>query len=361
MISFSFISLRYELALIVLTGFTLALVVSCTPAAMKAVDDPRDGAPLCNRVAIVYSKNYQISLGGFEKLHPFDINKYATIYLQLVADGLITPDQVFVPEEIGTEDLLRVHTKAYLEDLKDKAKVARYIEASQLRLLPMFMIESGVLKPFRIATAGTVLAARQALNSGIAINIGGGYHHAEPGRGGGFCIYSDMPIAIRVLQSEKLIKRALVIDLDAHQGNGTAESLADDDTTFTFSMHEGNIYPFPKATSDLDIELDAGAGDEEVHALLKKHLPMILDWSKPDIVFLQAGCDTLTDDPLTNLCMTLEGIVARDAMVIDECVKRKIPIVMTLGGGYSKQAWRVQYESIKRTIKTYAPPPTVER
>ena len=215
------------------------------------------------------------------------------------------------------------------------------------------LLDLGVLAAFRHVAGGTLLAARQALRYGIGVNIGGGYHHATPDAGEGFCIYADMPIAIRTLQAEGKIRRALVIDLDVHQGNGTAICLADDDQTFTFSMHQGNIYPIPKAKSDLDVELDAGTGDDAYLRILTSHLDALLEKARPDIVFLQAGCDTLAGDPLASLEMTEEGIVERDAMVIDACVRRKVPVVMTLGGGYSSEAWKAQFHSIRRIIKKY--------
>ena len=169
----------------------------------------------------------------------------------------------------------------------------------------------------------------------------------------GFCIFADMPIAIRVLQAEGKIKHALVIDLDVHQGNGTAVCLADDNTTFTFSMHQGNIYPRPKEKSDLDVELASGTDDKTFLAILAKHLDKIIKVAKPDIVFLQAGCDTLDGDPLASLKMSAKGISKRDMMVIDACVKHKIPVIMTLGGGYSPTAWQVQFKSIRDIINKY--------
>jgi len=304
-------------------------------------------------VAIVYSKHYQMSFGGLEKLHSFDIRKYARIYLKLNTEGLLAPEDVFVPEAVTEEQILMVHTPEFLNSLKDSPTVAKYLEAPFVAVMPNALVDAAVLNAFRYATGGTVQAGRLALKHGIAINIGGGYHHAKPYQGEGFCIYADMPIAIRVLQKEKLIDRAMVIDLDVHQGNGTAVCFATDDSVFTFSMHQGNIYPIPKAVSDLDVELSAGTNDEVYMAHLEKHLGPAIDRANPDIVILQAGCDTLRGDPLANLDMTLEGIVTRDAKVIDECVKRRIPVVMTLGGGYSKRAWKVQYASIARTLKEY--------
>ncbi len=305
-------------------------------------------------VAVVYSKNYRVTLGGVENLHPFDIRKYERIYLQLVADNIIKPGDVYVPEQISDEDILRVQTQGFLDSLGSSRTVAKYLEAPVVGLLPSALVKKSVLRPFRYATGGTLLAARQALTCGVAINIGGGYHHAMPSTGEGFCIYADIPIAISKLRSEKKIRRVLIIDLDVHQGNGTAVCLDGDDEALTFSMHQGDIYPMPKARSDLDIELAGGTGDKDFLRILADNLDGLFDRAKPDIVFYVAGCDTLADDPLASLEMTQQGIVRRDAMVIDACVKRKIPAVMTLGGGYSPNAWRAQYASIRNIVETHA-------
>jgi histone deacetylase 11 len=299
-------------------------------------------------VAVVYSKDYEINLGGLETTHAFDIHKYEKIRKQLVADGLTTEQDCFVPKELSREEILLVHTPAFLESLTHSAKVAEYIEAPIARLVPAGILDAGMLRAFRYASGGTILAARLALEHGIAVNIGGGYHHAKPDKGEGFCIYADMPIAIRLLQKEKRIARALVVDLDVHQGNGTDVCLRGDRSVFTFSRHEGDIYPIPKEKSDLDIELRAGTGDAAYMKLLRGALPGVIDRARPDRVFLQAGCDVLKGDPLAGLAMTKDGIVARDA-----CVKRKLPVAMVLGGGYSPEAWSVQHASIAGLLRTY--------
>jgi histone deacetylase 11 len=321
---------------------------------LKQVASPRRGEALGGKVAIVYCRRYQVDLGGLEKLHSFDIHKYARIYLKLTRDGLIRPEDVFVPQEATREQILLVHTGEFLERLKDPKNVAAYLEAPVVRAMPAAVVERGILKAMRHATGGTIRAGREALDCGVAINIGGGFHHAGPEAGEGFNIYADIAIAIRVLKAEGLIERALVVDLDVHQGNGTADIFAGDDEVFTFSMHQRDIYPIHKAESDLDVELDRGTDDETYLELLGEHLPRVIERARPDIIFLQAGCDTLAADPLAGLEMTEEGIVSRDAMVIDEAVSGGIPVVMTLGGGYSKDAWQVQYASIRRTIGKYA-------
>ena len=234
----------------------------------------------------------------------------------------------------------------------------QYLEADALNLVPLGILESGVLKPLRYSAGGTVMAADLVIkNKSIAINIGGGYHHAKPDRGEGFCIYADIPIAIRKLQAEKKIKRALIIDVDAHQGNGTIKCLPHDNSTYCFSMHQGDIYPHPKEVGDLDISLKRGTGDEEFLKILEVSLPKITKLSKPDIIFVVGGCDPLSGDPLAGLEMTPAGIVKRDEMIVEFAVKKKIPIVYTLAGGYSKDAWKAQYQSVKNLLTKYGSKP----
>lgn len=340
---------------LVLMSLTLTALSGClAPRSFKEARRPREGRSHDGRVCIVYSQRYQISLAGLEKLHPFDINKYSKIYLQLVTDGWIAPADVFVPEEIRREDLLRVHSVAYLDErLREPVSLARYLEFGMAEYAPAGLTDAAVLEAFRYTTGGTLKAARLALEYGIAVNLGGGYHHAMPDAGGGFCIYADMPVAIRTLQAERLIERALVVDLDVHQGNGTAVCVANDDRVFTFDMHEEDIYPIPKEVNDLDIPLPAGMSNEEYLAELERHLPAVFDAARPDIVFYQAGVDVLKGDPLANLSLTRKGVVRRDRLVIAECVRRGVPVVMVLGGGYSPNAWRVQYQSIVDLLERY--------
>jgi len=324
-----------------------------TPNPIKLVQQPRAGRPIGGRVAVVYSARYQIHLAGFEKLHPFDIHKYARIYRQLVADGVLQPADVFVPTPVRREQLLRVHTPGYLATLRDPARVAEYLEAGPIAVLPAKVVHAGILTPFRTAVGGTILAGRLAMDYGIAINLGGGYHHAKPDSGEGFCIYADIPIAVRILQDERRIRRALVVDLDVHQGNGTAACLADDDEVFCFSMHQEGIYPQPRTPGDLDVELPAGTGDDAFLRILAEYLPRLIEQTQPDVIFLQAGADTLRGDPLAGLAMSEAGIVQRDAYVIEQARRKNIPVVMTLGGGYSRNAWHAQYRSIRHIITRY--------
>jgi histone deacetylase 11 len=326
---------------------TLGFVnVSCSLGG--ATPAPKNLSP----IPIIYSPKYKISVFGMEKLHPFDIAKYDKIYNGLKKDGYVTKASVIDPAEVTREQMLLVHTEDYVESLKKTKNVARYLEAPQLSIVPNNLLDKMIVSRFRKSAGGTIEAARQALKSKskMAINLGGGFHHAKPSLGEGFCIIADVPIAIRLLQKEKLIRRALIIDTDIHQGNGTIVCLKDDPSTYTFSMHEGGIYPVPKEVGDEDVELAAGVTDAVYLNILESKLDALFVKSKPDIVFHVAGCDALDGDPLASGRMTHEGILKRDAMIVKACKKHGIPYVMTLSGGYSKDAWNAQYKSIRSLI-----------
>lgn len=298
-------------------------------------------------IPVVYSSKSTIELFGLERMHPFDIKKYDKIHKGLKSGGFVTEDSSHAPEILTREDLLLIHSEQHLENLKDKQLVASYLEAPMIANIPGINIDKHVVQPFITASGGTLKAARLAMKHGAAVNLGGGYHHAMPDKGEGFCIIADVPISIRKLQQEGVIKRALVIDTDIHQGNGTIVCLKNDPSTYTFSMHELDIYPWPKPAGDLDLPVRKGVTDADFNGSLSRILPRVFKESKPDIVFHVAGCDSLAGDPLANGKMSASGIAARDLLVYQYCQKHKIPYVMTLAGGYSKNAWKAQMESIK--------------
>jgi histone deacetylase 11 len=342
----------WYLLLLLITGVSIILLWLMTSLTESLPSTPISAKP---KVSIVYTEEYTVNLAGLERLHSFDIHKYKRIYDNLIGNGVLSPDAVAIPEEITEDAILRVHTQGFLDSLQTPQNVADYLEVSELMsIIPAAFIDKGILKPLRYATGGTLLAGRLAMRDGIAINIGGGYHHAKPDAGEGFCIYADIPIAIRTLQEERKIQRALIIDLDVHQGNGTAICLAGDETTYCFSMHQSDIYPIPKEQSDMDIELSSGTVDDTYLKILHENLPLVFESAGDiDIVFYQAGCDTISGDPLADLEMTEEGIIKRDQAVIEYCVSRQVPVVMTLGGGYSDTAWHIQYSSIRRILESY--------
>ena len=338
----------------ILAAGTLGGCLLCIPPqSFRQVKQPREGRVMNQRVALVYSNHYQVNMGGAERLHSFDIRKYAKIYLQLNTDGLIRPEDVFVPEPLDTEQILLVHTPELLKSLKDSVAIACYLEVPAAALAPAEVLDAGVLSPFRYACGGTLLAARLALKHGVAINLGGGYHHAKPSAGEGFCVYNDLAIAVRALQKEGLARRVLIVDLDVHQGNGTSVCLGGDPSVFIFDMFEADIYPAHKEQVNLAVPLPPGTGDRQYLRLLAESLPQAIERAGPDLVLFQAGCDVLAGDPLARLELSEQGIVQRDAAVIDACAQRGIPVAMVLGGGYSDRAWRVQYASVRRTIERY--------
>ncbi|MFQ5894244.1 MAG: histone deacetylase, partial [Nitrospinota bacterium] len=220
-------------------------------------------------IPFVFSPEYTLRLWGLERLHPFDARKFQRIRDALVAEGLRRPGDFAPPEPLDREALLRVHEPAYLESLSRPSVLGRILELPFLSLLPRSVAERKVLGVFLRVTGGTVTAARLALERGLAVNLGGGYHHAFRDRGHGFCAVNDIAVAIRDLQARGLIRRALVVDADLHQGDGTAAIFQDDPKVFTLSVHEEENFPFPKMRSDLDVGLPSGVGDADYLAALE--------------------------------------------------------------------------------------------
>jgi acetoin utilization deacetylase AcuC-like enzyme len=221
-----------------------------------------------------------------------------------------------------------VHTADYVRRFTDGV-----LDAAEVRRLG-FPWSPALVERSRRAVGGTIAAARHALAHGIAMNLAGGTHHAFPDHGEGFCVFNDVAIAIRVLQSEGTMRRAAVIDLDVHQGNGTHAIFAGDDAVFTFSMHGGRNYPFHKVAGTLDIELDDGTGDDEYLQRLSDALPRVLERASPDLVLFIAGADPHEGDRLGRLKLTFEGLARRDAYVLERCREVGLPVAITIGGGY---------------------------
>jgi len=256
--------------------------------------------------------------------------KYRLLRERLVAEGVLGVHELQESDLIDRASLLLAHTPEYL----DAVFSGTLSEPEQRRL--GFSWSEALVARSRASVFGTVAAARAALRDGVAGNLAGGTHHAHADRGTGFCVFNDIAVAARTLQREGLIDRALVVDLDVHQGDGTAAIFAGDDSVFTFSMHGAKNFPFRKQRSSLDVELADGCGDSEYIATLEEHLPAVLDRARPDVLFFQAGVDPLEHDLLGRLKLTRAGLRARDRIVASASRDRGIPLVLTLGGGYAR-------------------------
>jgi acetoin utilization deacetylase AcuC-like enzyme len=247
----------------------------------------------------------------------------------ILADGTIDAADLVAPEPIDADSLALVHTPDYLEKLTGPG-----LSAAEQRLLGIPWSEALWMRS-RLAVGGTLLAARAALADGLAANLAGGTHHAFADHGEGFCVLNDVAVAIARLRAERRIDRAVVIDLDVHQGNGTAAIFEGVEPVFTFSMHGGRNYPARKQRSSLDVPLDDGTGNEAYLYTLMRHLPSALDRARPDIAFYLAGVDVAAGDRYGRLALTDEGIRRRDRRVIEEVRERSIPLAIVLGGGYA--------------------------
>lgn len=274
---------------------------------------------------LYYSPYYYADIG---EDHVFPIRKFELVRDLLLHEGTLREDEIVEPEPAKVEDLLLVHTEDYIKRL-----VSGELTAKEIRKLGLPWSQSLVRRSFH-AISGTINAARDALENGIASNLAGGTHHAYPDRGEGFCVLNDVAVAIRVLQREKLAERFLIVDCDVHQGNGTAFIFKDSPEVFTFSMHGAKNYPLFKETSTLDIELADGTGDDEFLETLEQALPRIL-MHNPDIIFYLGGADPFEKDKLGRLKLTHEGLRRRDEIVLQFAREHQTSVVTTMSGGYA--------------------------
>jgi acetoin utilization deacetylase AcuC-like enzyme len=231
------------------------------------------------------------------------------------------------PAEPSREDLLLAHDEAWVDKILSSSLTPFDVSRLELPFSPE------ISSAHRLAAGGTLLAARHALEAGAGLHCGGGAHHAYRDHGEGYCAVNDLAVAILKLRAEGKIRRATVIDLDVHQGNGTASIFAGDPDVFTFSMHQSGLYPEKKEKSSLDVELQAGTGDAEYYDLLRRSLKKVMDF-KPDLVLYQAGVDVWEQDQLGGLKLTERGILDRDTAVWETCLLHGVPVAVTLGGGY---------------------------
>jgi acetoin utilization deacetylase AcuC-like enzyme len=263
--------------------------------------------------------------------HRFPMLKYELLPQQLIHEGTATSKMFFEPDIADLAPVLAVHTKEYVTHLIDLT-----LDARAVRKIGFPLSVELVERELRIAQ-GTINGIQNALNNGIAFNIAGGTHHAYTNRGEAFCLLNDQAIGAQYLLDNNLAKKILMVDLDVHQGNGTAEIFQKQDEVFTFSMHGKSNYPFKKEISDLDIALPDGTSDEEYLKILRETLPKLIETEKPDFIFYLSGVDIVATDKLGKLGCSIEGCKQRDEIVFQLCKKYEIPVQCSMGGGYSPQ------------------------
>lgn len=265
------------------------------------------------------------------KGHRFPMEKYELLPKQLLYEGTCEANHFFTPKSANLEDILAVHDKKYVDDLLNLTLDGRAIRKTG------FPLSKELVDREIIIAGGTIEGCFYALENGISMNIAGGTHHAYTDHGEGFCLLHDQAIAARHLQKKKIAAKILIIDLDVHQGNGTAEIFKSDDTVFTFSMHGKGNYPFKKEISDLDIEIPDGSGDNYYLNTLQKTLPKLIKRVNPDFIFYLSGVDILETDKLGRLSCSLAGCKERDRFVLQTCHDLEIPVQCSMGGGYSPE------------------------
>ncbi len=271
----------------------------------------------------VYSGRYELDIGA----HVFPTDKYRLVHDRLLSEGLAREDDFVEPPEPSPDDIRLVHTDQYVDDLLNLRWSQRTVKSE----LPLTW---EIVNGFFLHAAGTTVACRLALENGVAMHVGGGFHHAFADHGEGFCYVNDIAVGIRKMFGEKRVERVAVVDGDLHQGNGTARIFQGDARVYTFSQHQEHLYPI-KEDSDLDIGLDDDIDDDQYIERWSNALPRVFDGHKPGLVVLVAGADPYYNDQLGTLRLTKRGLALRDRLVIEGCHKRGIPVVPVLAGGYA--------------------------
>jgi acetoin utilization deacetylase AcuC-like enzyme len=277
---------------------------------------------------VVYSDAYDTDIGQ----HVLPLQKYRMVKERLVTEGIVSPAELLEPRSPSDADIARVHDPSYLKRLN-----ANCLTPMEIYLLEIPFSET-IYRNFRLMAGGTILASEAAVEDGVAVHLGGGLHHAFGDHGEGFCILNDVAIAVGKLVAEKRVRRAIIVDCDLHQGNGTAAIFRGRQDIFTFSIHQEHNYPFVKQRSNMDIGLPDGTTGKEYNAYLLKSLPAVFEEFKPQFVMFLAGADPYENDQLGMLELTKEDLKARDQIVMELARKAGVPLCVVLAGGY---AWRV--------------------
>jgi acetoin utilization deacetylase AcuC-like enzyme len=274
---------------------------------------------------LVYTDRYDLHLGD----HVFPSKKYQWLHDRLLRTKFAAPESFVEPQPASDEDILLAHEAQWVDKLRNGTLTYQDILTLEIPY------SEEMVEAFWLAAGGTLMAARQALAGGVGFNIGGGFHHAFPGHGEGFCAINDMAVAIRRLQKDGAIRRAMVVDCDVHHGNGTATIFAGDPSVFTLSIHQYNNYPTEKPPSSLDIHLADGIGDAEYLHRLGNGYRAALSLFKPELVVYVAGADPYLEDQLGGLSLTFDGLMERDRLVIWTALTHHVPVAIVLAGGYA--------------------------
>jgi acetoin utilization deacetylase AcuC-like enzyme len=283
---------------------------------------------------LVYHPNYTTLL---PEAHRFPMEKFRLLYERLIHDNVALPNQFHIPELPPLDWLELVHDRPYIEAYCNGTLDAKAQRRIGLPWSPELAHRT------QIAVGGSILTAQLALQSGLACNTAGGTHHAFPSYGSGFCIFNDLAIAARVLQQQNLVEKILIVDLDVHQGDGTAFIFQTDPTVFTFSMHCGVNFPGTKQQSDLDVALPEGMEDDDYLQTLDYYLPDLLVQVQPDLVLYDAGVDPHLGDRLGKLALSDRGLFCRDMQVLGTCVSKGYPVACVIGGGYAEEMGALVY------------------
>jgi acetoin utilization deacetylase AcuC-like enzyme len=262
--------------------------------------------------------------------HRFPMRKYARLREEVVAQGIIAPDNLLIPDAATDEQLLRAHDADYVERV-----TCGGLTRQEMRRIG-FPWSPEMVERSRRSAGATMAACRVALREGVAVNLAGGTHHAFRDHGEGFCVFNDSAIAARAMQAEGRVRRVVILDCDVHQGNGTASILAGDPTVITFSIHGANNFPFHKERSDLDIELPDGTGDADYLSVLEEGVQRALAAANADLALYLAGADPYVGDRLGRMALTMDGLAQRDRLVLGMCYDARLPVAVTMAGGYAK-------------------------
>ena len=304
------------------------------------------------RLPIVYDPSYNISvLFGVERLlHPFDTQKYGKIYDSLCKGFALNKNNFYSPQPITDKELTEIHTQAYLDSLKNSEVVARGAEVALLSYMPNWFLQWRILKPMKLAVGGTLLAVQLAEQYGWAINLSGGYHHAKANQAGGFCFFNDISLAAKRFLDKNPESKVMIVDLDAHQGNGHESLSINEPRISIFDIYNGSIYPWDYAVRtriNYDFPQGTTLTDQTYIQVLQEELSKALDAVKPGLIIYNAGTDIYVNDPLGRMKITKSGIIARDETVFDLAISKGIPIVMLLSGGYTNESAEIVADSIK--------------